>query len=345
MGRARALILACLAWPLSAAALPLERFEEPLEISCSHDSICAKTLRSKFSLGGTTGIVITGGNEGEALLAIQPTEGRILKIMADGESLHSLALSWDGDAYPERLSGAGLGCFDLTSSGATAIVVRDFAADFECVDADNTIECPPLEIEARVYDADDATGQRFSGAIVKIDSPRSTDELEIPFSDFSREGPRGLARLACAGAVTVVFRFGGLKDIDLALGPIYTNGSDGLTSVPTPTPTQTPGVTVTATPSPEPSATAIPSTTAVSTPGPSETPAAPFGAPALADTASPSGTALAGAEPEGTPLAEEARPVIPKLVAPKSSRSAKLPTPVPLAEDEVVYGSVISGQE
>ena len=333
MARTRALFLACLAWPLWAEALPLERFEESLELSCAHDTICSKTLRSKFSLGGTTGVVVTGGNEGEALLSIQPNEGRMLKLLADGEALHSLALSWDGDAYPERLSGAGLGCFDLTASGATAVVVRDFAAEFECVDADNTIDCPPLQVDVRIYDADDATGQRFSAAAVRFDSPRSTDELSIPFSEFSREGPRGLARLTCVGAITMAFRFEGLKDVDLALGPIFTNGADGLTSVPTPTPTHTPGVTVSATPTPEPTVPAAPTKGVFVTPSATEVQAPPFG------------TAAPRPEPDLTPVPEEVGPVIPKLVVPRLRKAPKLPTPSPASEDDVVYGAVIPGGE
>jgi hypothetical protein len=329
----------CVAVPLCAEALPIERFETPLDLKCAHDSICTQTVRSKYTLGGTTGVVLIGGNEGSASLRFSQSDGRKAALSADGEGVHSLALHWDGDANPEQLSGAGLGCFDLTGQGATSVVIRDLGLTFECADPDEEGGCPPVELELRMYDADDATGQRFSAAVTKLRSPRAADELVIPFADFTKEGPRGLARLTCVGAITMRVRFEGFKDVELSVGPIFTNGTDGLTSIPTATPTHTPIQTT----SPAP-------TEALVTPKVIVTAASPVvtGIPVDTPAATPAGVAevplLPGAESDGTSRYEPA--AVPKLIAPKvGPQRTQVPAPVDEEGNGAVYGSVLGSVE
>lgn len=332
--------------------MPLERFEAPLEMKCAHDTICAKTVRSKHVLGGSTGIVLVGGNEGEASLAFTQAGSRRLELRGDGESVHSLTLNWDGDAYPQQLSGAGLGCFNLLAQQADAFIMRDMRLAYSCGAPGKGGACPPIEIETRIYDADDATGQRFSASVIKRRGTEANEEVVVPFSNLVREGPRGLARPTCVGAISITFRFEGQRDVRLALGPIYTNGADGLTFVPTATPT----ATSTATPSATPTATATEAAapalqgeggaqTAVAAVAASPLPAA-LGSPAPAVTPLPT-VPLPGF---GTPARLEVfddeeleRVSLPKV--PQLEEGTR-PTPssfVTEREGDVVYGSVASG--
>lgn len=336
--------------PAAGSAAPLERFEAPLELECAHDSTCTKTVRSKVVLGGTTGIVLTGGNEGRAKLAFRQEGQRRLELSGKGESVHSLALVWDGDSNPETLSAAGLGCFDLTSSGGTAFVLRDLAVAAECAEPSEVGECQPLEIETRIYDAGDPTGQRFSASVIRRPAPRAADELLIPFSNLSREGPHGLARPTCAGAVTITFRLSGFKDVRFSVGPIYTNGTEGLTYLPSPTPS--PSATPTSTPSATPTVDpAAPVTDAVtSQPAATVLPTLAAGTPAaetpIAEgSPTPSAAALLFATPSALEVFEDEkleRVSIPQVPEVEPEEPQEAPGIVPERDDEVIYGGVIS---
>ncbi len=231
--------IGALLWPLMGWALPLERFEVPIELNCQADTICSQVVRSRMTLGGSTGVTLNGGSQGMAKLLFKQGDVRGLWLRGQGEAINSLTLSWDGDAYPEQLSALGLRCLDLTAEGAQAFVIMDLNISLGCNNSEVGDVCPPYTIETRVYDADDATGQRYSASILSRSAAQSVHNLEIPFSDFTREGPRGLARFSCVGAVTIALHFEELRDVELSFGPIFTNGADGLIFIPTPTPTPT----------------------------------------------------------------------------------------------------------
>lgn len=320
-----------------SVAVPLERFESPVDLECAHDTACTKTVRSKFTLGGTTGLVLVGGNEGEAKLVFRQDDQRRLELTGKGEALHSLALRWDGDSNPEVLSAAGLACFDLTALGATAFVLRDFSMLAECAESGDSGECQQLEIESRVFDADDPTGQRYSAALLRQPVPRVADELVVPFSNFTREGPRGLARLSCVGAISIAFRLQGFKNVSLSVGPIYTNDTNGLTYVPTPTPSPSASPTVT------PSSTALPEDSALAV-DPSiatadQTAAAPEEALEI-----PSGAARLFATPSGLEVFEDEQleSVIPRIPEEGSGRAKEAPGIVLENNGEIVYGEVLA---
>lgn len=225
-----------LLWPLMGWTLPLERFEVPIELNCQADAICSQVVRSRMTLGGSTGVTLNGGSQGMAELCFMQGDVRGLWLRGQGEAINSLTLSWDGDAYPEQLSALGLRCLDLTAEGAQAFVIMDLNISLGCNNSEVGDVCPPYTIETRVYDADDATGQRYSASILSRSAAQSVHNLEIPFSGFTREGPRGLARFSCVGAVTIALHFEELRDVELSFGPIFTNGADGLIFIPTPTP-------------------------------------------------------------------------------------------------------------
>ncbi len=342
-------IVGGVAYARHAWGVPLERFESPLELECEHDSVCNKSVRSKFVLGGVTGLVLAAGSEGVAKLRFRAADERQMELLGKGEAVHSLTLIWDGDSNPQVLSAAGLGCFDLTANGASAFVLRALAVEASCVERAENGECPPLEIESRIYDAGDATGQRFSASVLKRPVPRQADELVIPFSNFIREGPHGLARPTCVGAISIALRLEGFKDLRLSAGPIYTNGSDGLTFIPTPTPLPTLPPTlapIETSPAPTAEVTAAPTAGlgAVVTPL-SGTPVGEFATP-------PHSAALIFATPSKLEVFEaEAleQVAVPKVLGapeaePATENNLKGPGIVPETEGEVVYGAVVGGR-
>ena len=134
-------------------------------------------------------------------------------------SLGSILFTWDGDRHPEILSGGGLRCLNLTQSDASAIVLKDFSLHGVCEGE----ECPPFIIETRLYDASDPTGQVYSASILKRSNDRPSTDLLVPFSNFSRSGPRGSARLSCVGAISMQVKFESFSDVVLEMGAVFTN--------------------------------------------------------------------------------------------------------------------------
>jgi len=324
----RSLILA-LGWawivmaPHLAVAHPIERFESSLEVECSEGATCDGVARSEASLGRYLGVLISRRGRGEASVEVDTNEG--LKFEAMDLNSASLTLSWDADPHPDRLSGAGLNCFDLTRNAAYALIVSDVHVESECQELGHEGGCPVIAVESRIYDARDPTGQRFSASVMErtfVDG----GNLVIPFSNFLREGPRGKADLSCVGAVTISFQFNGFDSVEFQFGPIYTNGTEGLTPAPTVTPVPSP--TLADTPVPQFSPTSIPSPTAVSTPERFDSPGSIVEATIAAESsARPSVDITVGQTPNPLPT----RAVMPAIPAG--------------VEEEVTYGEVVEQAE
>lgn len=229
-----------------------------------------------------------------------------------------LTLTWDGDQHPEQLSGAGLNCLDLTQGGAYAFVISGISIESECSEESNGQGCPNFQIESRIYDAGDPTGQRYSVSMMTRSLPEKTD-LVVPFSNFVREGPRGKGNIGCVGAVSIAFRFEDFESVELDLGAIYTNGAEGLTPLPTATAALT--VTPVATPTEQAAQTAVFSDpTVVWSPTPTQ----------VIPSAIPS-SEVARLEP--TPVDT---PLMQALVSPR--------VPAPADDEEVTYGQLVEGQ-
>ena len=217
-----------------AAAFPLEKFDHDVQVACAANSSCARSLRSKNTLGAYTGIWIRGGTEMSSSLSAK--QG-VLEVKAAGSSLGGILLSWDSDTYADQLSSAGLKCVDMRHQGGWAIVLKDFAVNGTCGGVNK--ECPPFVIETRVYDASDPTGQVYSASVLRRANGREVQDLMIPYSNFNKKGLRGEGRLACAGAVSVYLRADSYDDVTLRVGPIFTNSDaplEALVFTPTPTP-------------------------------------------------------------------------------------------------------------
>lgn len=346
--RALAIAICGVVGTSSVAAMPLERFETPLRITCEEGQrFCSSVVRVPDALGRHTGIAITKSSMGEVSVEVsRSTKGR-LAVAAEGVLDLTLTLSWDGDSNPEQLSGAGLNCFDLTQQGASALIVSGAEMRSECGEVVTTAECPSLSAEARVYNPADPTGQKFLVSLGRRNISEQADII-IPFSNFVGQGPRGKASFGCVGAVTIAFTFRGFKELDFSVGPVYSNGLEGLTPLPTPTqiPTETPTTTPTVTPTDTATATrtATPSPTVTRTPTITNAPAGTLTAEDL-----PVGTvsAVPTAEPP-----ESLTVVTPIESVEASTQSAPVATPdatrlAPPAEDEfggeAVYGELVSG--
>lgn len=305
----------CLAlWSRSAWAMPVELFNYPVDIHCESTSQCVGVARSELTLGRYTGISVLKRGAGSASVSVDKNDGELRFELREASPV-VLTFSWDGDQHPEQLSGAGLNCLDLTQGGAYAFIVSALSIESECRGDSEGQRCPNFQIESRIYDARDPTGQRYSVSTMTRSLPEKTD-LVIPFSNFIREGPRGKGNIACVGAVSISFRFEEFESVEFEMGSIYTNGAEGMTPLPTPTAgwTQTPIATV-----------AI------------ETSPTPLPTPLVSGGFVPSvETALPTPDIKEVPLVAEASTPAPVVSTPVTARM-----PAATEDDEVTYGQLV----
>ena len=304
-------------------ALPLESFTAPLSITCGEGSReCGGVLRVRDALGRHTGISILKGPSGEVSVQSGKPAGT-LHVESQGARDVTIVFSWDGDSNPGVLSGSGLNCFDLTRQGAYAFVVSTMTVESECGEQAIPNECPQFAVHSRVYDSQDPTGQRFSSSTITREAIAEKDVI-IPFSNFVRVGPRGKGSFTCAGAVTIALKFSGLEELEVQVGPIYSNGTEGLTPLP---------------------AVAVPSVTA--NPASSDVVEPPDFVAAVA--APPHQTLLPSPSSESAPVSSQpdSGSTQPTAVrAQVTADSTKINRPSRKSEDppEAVYGSVVLGQ-
>ncbi len=316
--------------------LPIEAFDHAAEIRCKGERTCGRGLPSAKSIGGFLAIGLQGGTGSSSTATVKTTEsGGKVAWISEGPNPGRMTLSWDSDSNPWQLSGGGLRCLDIRADGSTALTVEGVAFSGIC-DKGREDDCPPLVVEARIYDADDPTGQRYSTSVIRRHRRSSGRDLRIPYSSFSREGPNGLGRTACVGALTISFRADGLTNARVSFGKVFTNGAcQGGDCVVQP-PFSAPYFGVTATP------TAVPMTPSPTT-SPTQTPKG---------TASPAATALPTQRPEYS------SPVKPAELSPTPTPPAGITAETdvvatPLAKEEVqavpieeaLYGQVIVMQQ
>lgn len=310
-------ILLCVGPAFPAYARPVEGFNVPFDLRCESTSQCSGIVRAEHTLGRYTGISVTKRGGGSAAVTIEKNDGAA-RFESQEASPVVLTLSWDGDQHPDQLSGAGLNCLDLTQGGAYAFVISGMSIESECHGESPGQACPNFQIESRIYDARDPTGQRYSVSMMTRSLPEKID-LVIPFSNFIREGPRGKGDINCAGAVSISLRFEGFDSVELELGPIYTNGSEGLTPLPTPT------VSLTDTPQPAPTAqetsTTIPTVTAVN------------------EVIAPVATA-----PGVTQVVEVGTPVVAPTGGAAINSPIEAQVPAATEDEEVTYGQLVEGE-
>ncbi len=312
-----------LAGARDGVAMPVDRFDAPVEVACSESAQCSGVARAESTLGRYTGIALSRRGDGEVSATVSRKGAGHLTFEASGTSSASMTLSWDADQHTEVLSGSGLNCIDLTREGAYAFILSHVNVDSTCVDEEGASGCPSFGVETRVYDARDPTGQRFSGSVINRTLTEETD-IVIPFSNFVREGPRGRADLSCAGAITMNFRFDGFESVEMEIGPLYTNGPEGLTPLPTATPM--PSATPTFTPEIPLVATEVPAISTSST--------TPTSVPSVEASSVPAVMSPASTPPSTDEALQMAETPRPQPVVPHIPRDQ---------DEEIVYGEVVPG--
>lgn len=308
-------------------AIPIDGLTVAWSVSCNDQSVCSGMARSDGAVGRYTGITITKSAGGKAELEVDRKGAGRFYFNSEDTSPVSLHFSWDGDPHPEQLSGAGLNCLDITRQGAYALVISGVRIKASCDDGVFNAMCPEVSIESRMYDARDPTGQRFSSSTIHRTLHQKTN-VTVPFSNFITAGPRGRADFSCVGAVTMTVRFDGFSSGELEFGPIYTNGSEGLTPLPTatPMPTDTPQP---ATPTPTPQATSSIIATAEAVP------LAEHSAAAAREVTNKSDEGAVIRAPTAVPV-QEISPA--PTTRPAGAEKQRL-------SEEVVYGQVVSATE
>ena len=287
-----------------------------------------------------------------------PNKGRVVWATS-GNPTGRLTLVWDGDPNAGQISGSGLTCLNLLRDGATAFVLEDLAYTASCerkgVDFKGTgkrapEECSPLTIESRIFDSGDPTGQRYSTSIIRRHPRLSGQDLRIPFSTFTREGPNGGASPTCVGAISITLKADELSKSVVTFGPFSTNGScqvDLSCLKSSPPAANIPPAIATGSPSPQ----APPADVAAANVSPSPSPSA---APALSPTSAPSSTPTntPTVTPTPTPTQTTAyEATTPPLLNPNVSTSGSAfsqekvagreATVAPEVAEEVVYGDFI----
>ena len=326
-------------------AIPLELFDQKLELSCGIEGDCRRALRSRTTLGSYLGLSLRGEGRSSGSLMVEKGE---LTVKAAGSTLRGVYLSWDSDTYPEQLSSSGLGCFDLQQDGASAIILQDFEVEGRCGVAEDEGGCSVI-VETRIYDASDPTGQTYSATLLKIPDGKNKGDLLVPFSNLMRKGPRGSARLSCAGALTFLIQPIGYSQFELSVGTIYTNSQHGLTPVPTPVSTKAIPSTPKSLASATPTVVSTSTPANIPTPGPTRTVAAgrttiSFGTPSESGktTVTPAPVEHNGASSVQTVKSRSSVAPDPSLASPTVGAPSKAAVPVPPSdEEEAVYGEVV----
>lgn len=143
---------------------------------------------------GVATVNVNAGDQGQLLFDSPPATEAILRLVWDGP---------DGDAQTDDFT--GLESVDLTDGGALEAFEIEFDSELT------------TRFSLRIYDWSDSTGMTWSEATVDVDAtPSGTfGFLEIPFTEFSLDGPEGAASFANVGAVSL--EIAGPAGFDLAL--------------------------------------------------------------------------------------------------------------------------------
>lgn len=224
-------LILLLAFARVSVGLTVEKFTRPISMEC-------KFLPADEVEGGRTCVRATDDElltlGGHLTVAVRTTRGLVVSVINSGGEFGSriqlkgsgtgagkIVFSWDGDSSSSEVSGAGLQCLNLVEDQKQSLTIKKVSFQSEC----HSTYCPPLLVEARIYDASDPTGHTYSSAVIRRASVRSGKDLNIPFSAFRRAGPHGDARLSCVGAISVTFRLDGITDPHIEFGEIATTGS------------------------------------------------------------------------------------------------------------------------
>jgi len=324
-----------------AHARPIERFDGAIDRSCQSSEPCGVSSRSDGSLAGRLGLVVSGIQRGKTRLRTRGDKtGRVLELQVPATGVGVVTLSWDADPHPHQLSSAGLGCLNLREDGAFGLRIEPFEVRTECSGSPSNEGCKPIWVESRIYDPSDPTGQRYSASILRVKVPRRGTSLDVPFSNFIHQGPRGGASFECVGALSIAIKIEGQGALSMEVGSITTFGYTTAVDI-TPLPVvREPTRAV-------PTSTPVERSTPVSTSTPSSRPSmhpttAPTASPTKSPTASP--TRTVAVSPTGAPLATKVPSAVPVPTEPSTPHPTATPaattqaheSPLPAATAQVV---------
>lgn len=193
-------VAANLAFLKSAFALPFEDFASLSRRTYRVYGDVEETYRGSTSIGSILTIEVPYNPKGDRLQFGGPG-GEGFTATSTPVAPLFLRLSWDGESAPRVISGAGLGCIDLTAEKATAFILSDFRFLQTC--PEKGYECPFVEVQIKIFDGSDPTGQRYSSGVVRRRVADKNRDLMIPFSQLVREGPEGPWKPSCVGAVSL----------------------------------------------------------------------------------------------------------------------------------------------
>lgn len=125
---------------------------------------------------------------------------------------------WDGNSNAANIDPSGLGGVDLTDDGGSSFIFTHFAFGFPFG--------TPLNLTVRVFDASDQSGDTFSEATVILNRPyrfSDKEDLFLPFSSFTVEGPSGPADFSNVGAIWLQID-GAEEEVDIGFDDFKTDG-------------------------------------------------------------------------------------------------------------------------
>ena len=323
-----AFVLLSLIFSFTAAALPIDDFTVSQEARAIGSGTSEHTCKSSDNaLGGSRKIsseVYAGSQiSGSSTAGYYGYEAFYL-------SSGCTTLTWDGDNKDSSLQYDGLGGVDFLKDDGDAFVFSRANYDFSLAF--------PVKLIVTIYDASDATGQKYSRGTYVLDRAYKNEDIRFPFANLKESGPKGAADLKFVGALTVKIDSGKGEAAKVLFDSFKTNGSCNTYPTPkptkTPTPTSTavcaPTKTPTATPTPTPTKTPVctPTPTATRTATPTVTPTTtPTRTPTLTATYTP--TVTKTATPTNTPTITPTPTKTPTPTSTPSSTPSATPTFTP----------------
>jgi hypothetical protein len=199
--------------PSIAHAIRIDIFEGQQSVQATVGAPGVSTVAQANAIGGfrTITSVVSAGASGSKDEVGNTVFEHSQGFGVSGQS----ALIWDGDAIGTNLNPAGLGSINFLQDGATAIALSGLSFDKP--------QQSNLTLKLFLYDATDATGQKWSSASVLLDRSMSEETVLLPFSSFTVSGPSGAASISNIGAIMLVID-GSEPNVDMQLKKIGTNG-------------------------------------------------------------------------------------------------------------------------
>lgn len=207
--------------PVCLFALTLDYFEGAHIVSSSPGESNASTIADPLNssgqlsvLGGYRTIRVDGITGSDFLKTTLLVSSGFISHSQDINSTGSSIIIWDGDAN-DALNPTGLGGIDFTQDGSSKFVIDVLSYDYPASKA--------IDLEVIAY----SDANSVSSAIYNLNHlVSSTESVEIPYTDFVKlSSVTAPVDFTSVGAIKLIIH-GTVKDADLALSLIGTDGCD-----------------------------------------------------------------------------------------------------------------------